>query len=256
MKTPLEVIKGYGAPTDSFIAAMNFFRYQKAPMTKQQHESGIVEIIGVPSIPPFATDKEAEVYFLYTVQETIRAHQTGVIPDMDEVWNNTFDRATKFIVENPWCFKDYSEEDPILDEDGNVIPKSKKGEKKEWTEDLYKKMNDGTNDSRTIIQAFITELGLSKGCATTYFHNLKKEHKFKGPKTERKKKEKKEVEPKLVVEKKKKEKGISKGKVAEQIYLSMPGADKADVIAAIVKATGTSPAGANTYYCQAKKAHS
>lgn len=256
MQTPLEIIESYGAPTNSFIAAVNYFRYERGALSKEEHESGIANIIGTEITPTFTNEKEAEMYFLYAVQETIRAFSGGNIPDMSDVWSEVQRRATHFINENPWSIKTYaSEEEVIEDAEGNktVKVKRKKGAKKEQSAAIYKKLNDGTNDRNTIIDAFINDLGMSKAGATTYFHNLKKKFGYAGPKVEKPKREKKVVADKPKAKKATRKKGPSKGAIASEVYASMPGADKADVIAKIIEKTGTSPAGANTYYCAAKK---
>jgi len=251
MQTPLEIIESYGAPTGSYIHAIRFFREDHAPLTKEECEKGVAEIIGMDGVPSYRNQKEATLYFLYCVQETIRAYNTGEIPDMSEVWNDVVRRATEYISSSPWAVKDYDSEQTA--DDGT--PKQKKGAKKEQSRALYVKLNDGSHTRDDIINAFMDKLGMSKAGATTYFHNLKKSIGFSGPKTVKPKREKKAAAPKPKAKKAKAKKGPSKGARAAEIYNSMPGAAKADVIAAIVKATGTSTAGANTYYCAARKAN-
>lgn len=253
MQTPLEVIGSFGAPTDSFITATHFFQHERGPLKKDQYEKTIAEIVGADDVPSFTNEKESRLYFLYTVQETVRAYQNGEVPDMADVWEEVNRRAKKFIIENPWSIKDYGG----VDDDGVDIPgkpkRKKKGAKGQLAEEIYLRLNNGNNDRPTIIQALIDEAEMSKAGATTYFHNFKKKHGFSGPKTERKKREKKTAPLKKVEGKRRT--GPSKGQVAEEVYLEMVGSDKKDIIAAIVEKTGTTPAGANTYYCAAKKKH-
>lgn len=256
MQTPLEVIGSFGAPTDSYINATRYFQEEHNPLRKNEHEKAIAEIVGADEVPTYSNDKESRLFFLYTVQETVRAYQSGEIPDMGEVWEEVNRRAKKFIVQNPWSVKEYRVDD---EEDGTstLRPKrKKKGAKGQIAEDVYLRLNDGNNDRNTIIQAMIDEAEMSKAGATTYFHNFKKKHGFSGPKTERKKREKKaETSTPVKTEGRKKRSGPSKGQIAESVYLEMVGAEKKDIIAKIVEKTGTTPAGANTYYCAAKKKH-
>lgn len=254
MQTPLEIIKGFGAPTNSFIAAIHHFKFERNPLSKRDCESSIAQIIGAEQTPSYSNDKEANLYFLYVVQETVREFNKGHIPDMADVWVEAQARARRFIEENPWSIRDYAtEEGSPVDVDGQ--PKQKKGAKKDQAEDLYRKMNDGKNDRNAIIQALVDEVGMSKAGATTYFHNLKKTFGFSGPKTERVKREKKVTEPKTKAggTKKAKRVGPSKGEIARRIYAEMVGASKDEVVARIIEETGTTPAGANTYYCVARK---
>ena len=174
---------------------------------------------------------------------------------MEDVWEEVNRRATGYIQRAPWSIKDYGTEEETAE---GTKPKRKKGAKKERADVLYQEMNDGKFTRDEIIEVFMTELDMSKPGATTYFHDRKKRFGFKGPKPDRKvrRAEKKNVERITKIKAKKaKKKGKSKGAVAEEVYLSMPGYVKSVVLEAIIKATGTSPAGANTYYCAAKKKH-
>ena len=84
MQTPLEIIENYGAPTNSYIGAIGYFR-DRRNLSKKQYEKGIADIVGAEQIPSFSNEKEARLYFLYTVQETIRAFQGDTIPEMVDV---------------------------------------------------------------------------------------------------------------------------------------------------------------------------
>ena len=254
MKTPLQVIESYGAPINSFIKTVLFFREQLEQFPQEEYENNIKEIVGSEEAPKFSSTKEAELFFLYTVQETVRAFSKAEIPDMSEVWNDAKHRAETFITEHPWAVKEYDTDnnETEYDDDGNVIQKIKKGAKKERAETLYKNMNDGSNRKKDIIDALMTELDMSKSGATTYFYNLKKQFGFSGPKPVKKPKVKKETSPQISP-KPKKIKGPSKGSMAREIYLKLKDQPKEIIVEEIIKQTGTSPAGANTYYCAAKK---
>ena len=81
MKDPISIIADLGVPTESFSAAIHHF-YDRVDFSKDRYESLIAEIIGLDNPPTFESIKEAKLYFLYTVQETVRAFNTGIIPDM------------------------------------------------------------------------------------------------------------------------------------------------------------------------------
>jgi hypothetical protein len=255
MRTPLEIIADYGVSTTSYIQAIQQFNNIDHPivMEKSQYEESINEIIGGDTPPTFSSDKEARIYFLYVVQETIRAFGQGIIPDMADVWVEAQRRAKIMIQEQPWAIKEYNTEttgEPKLDAAGN--PKKRKGAKKVEAEALYKRMNDGQNDRNAIIDALIADVGLSKPGATTYFHNLKKQFGYAGPEPVKKKAKKKLSAPSTPKSTKKVIRP-SKSEQARRIYTDLRGRPKEEVIAQIIKQTGTSPGGANTYYCSCKK---
>lgn len=259
--TPLGVIESFGAPTSSYLGAVNYFRYdrweefQKPNLSQDQMEQGIADIIGIESPPRFDNPKEAELYFLYTVQETVRAFLGPDVPDMADVWEQVQQNASKLIKNNPWSIKDYSDyqptdKEPKLDATGK--PKKKKGVKKQMAKEIYFRLNDGTNDRLAIIGAFINDIGMSKAGATTYFHDMKAEYGYLGPKTKkvRKKKAVTESAPQSEVKPKRKGRsGPSKAEIARQIFNEMHGRDKQEIKDEIIRRTGTTPAGANTYVC-------
>lgn len=263
LKSPLEVIASYDIPTDSIIRAARVAG--ELYLNQSQFERAIAEIVGSDTPPAYSNLKESRMYFRYTVQETVRAFLGGDVPDMENVWRDSQQRAQAFISANPWCIKDFISEtngvdefgSPRLKTDARGNPKMKKGAKKELALALYLRMNDGANDRSAIIQALMDEVSMTKAGATTYFHNMKKEYGYKGPKTEQKPREKNAVTPKPTAPKKerKRRSGPTKSSIAEQVYLRMKGSPKPDIIAAIVQESGTSPAGANTYYCASKKKH-
>lgn len=252
MRTPLEVIAEFGVSTTSCIRAIQDINDPDRPITlsKAQYEQTIADIIGGDHPPVYRNEKEARIYFLYVVQETIRAFQTD-IPEMDEVWEEAQRRAADLIQRQPWVAKDYKTDEigePKLDATGN--PKKRKGAKKEEAEALYRKMNDGLNDRPTIVAALMEEVGLSKPGATTYFHNLKKQFGFSGPDTPKRKVKPAAKPPENTTrEAIKKAVKASKKSIARQVYDELKGQSKDDILTGIIERAGTTKAGANTYYC-------
>lgn len=243
MKTPIQIIEDFGAPTNSYIKCVLFFRSEEGPvLSKEEHEKGIADIIGAETPPTFETEKESQLYFLYAVQETVRAFLGPTVPDMDEIWTIAHNKCTTFIKENPWC----------LIEDSEEGEGKSKVQKKDRARDLYKKLNDGVSTRKTIIETLMKELDMSKAGATTYFHNMKKKYGYKNPESSKKPNEKTAHATHITRGSVPNTKN-SKRAIATQIYTDMRGSDKKSVIKEIVRQTGTSPAGANTYYCSAKK---
>lgn len=252
MKTPLEIIADFGADTNSYIAAVQYLSAKT--LTKEQYEQGIADIVGAEHCPTFSNEKEARLYFLYVVQETVRAFGTGDVPEMSDIYVESVRRARKFISNNPYVIKDYQPRNAPL----NVNPHKtshKKGDKKRQALSIYKSMNNGVNTRDDIIKTLMEKVDMTKAGATTYFHAMRKEHGFSGPASPRKPKATKE--PKVITVKapkgKKKINGMTKGAIARQVYTEMSGKPKADVIAEIVKRAQTTKAGANTYFCACKK---
>ena len=95
---------------------------------------------------------------------------------------------------------------------------------------------------------------MTKAGATTYFHNLKKAHGYKAPKEESiAKTANKKSGATSIARPASKGRGPSKGAVAKTIYAEMKGQPKEAIINTIIQKTGTSKAGANTYFCAARK---
>jgi len=240
MKSPLEVLNDLGAPTHSYIRTVQFFSEKE--WTHKQYERTIAKILGVPKIPPFDTNKEARLYFLYLTQETVKAFLGQDVPDMDVVWDKAVNDAKIFITDHPWCVMDYTS-----NTDGET---PSKGAKKDRAQELYLSMNDGTHDRHAVIQALIDEVEMTKAGATTYFHNLREQYGFAGP-LNKKTPKKRITTSKPIV--KPKEKRESKGIIAKRVYETMAGSPKEEIIVAIMQQANTSKAGANTYYCKWKK---
>ena len=103
MKSPLQIIEELGAPTHSYIKAVQFFTDYDGPVySKEEFEQNIADIIGSEEVPSFSNQKESRLFFMYAVQETVRAFLGPDIPDMDQVWDTAVTRARNFIAENPW----------------------------------------------------------------------------------------------------------------------------------------------------------
>jgi len=249
MQTPIQAISSFGAPTDSFGAAVTYFNHNHVGLNRSQHEKGIADIMGFDTQQIPGNDLTVKFLFLYCVQETIRAFNTGNIPDMDVVWKTAQVNHKAFIDESPWVVKDFrTEGNNDVDDNGTL---AHKGSKKQQAEVLYLELNDGKNDRHVIVDALMNDVGLSKPGATTYFHNLKKTLGFAGPDVIIKQKQKKEQRTSSVTTHKAKKE--SKGSIAERVFLDMPGASKSEIVTRIVAEANTTPAGANTYYCAAKR---
>lgn len=269
----IEMIDSFGSPVTSYIRAVQFFVEEQYNLSKEECEQRIAQLIGLSTPPTYSNTKEAFIVFLYVVQETIRASIQGQDLDMSVIWNDVISRSTKFIENNPWSIKDYSidEENTSTENQGettseptatDTAPKMKKGQKQIKGLALYHKLNDGVNTRNFIIEQLMDQLKMSKPGATTYFHNFKDQFGYKGPKGAgrgRKPTPKDPSAPAPVIPTPSQinsTKKVGKGVKAVQIYLEMKGSPKADIIARIIQETGTTPQGANTYFCKAQKDYS
>lgn len=241
MKTPLQAIADLGCPTDSMIDAMRYFG-EREDFTHNEYVKAIHEIIGDTDDHVPMDHYNAKVLFKYIVQETIRAYNLGLIPDMDRMFIYCLDKADTFIENNPWSetmFKinhglmEREETDP---ETGIVTPSKPKGAKKETTERIFTELKSKGASRQDIIDAFVEQTGMSKAGATTYFHTLKKEFGFKESTIE-----------------KKSAKTESKQDIAERLYQDSESKDKTVMIALFVEKLETSKLGAQTYYYACKK---
>jgi len=173
MKAPLEVISAYGAPTDSYIAAVRHFS-ERDELTKEQYEEGYNAIIGTEEPVEFSTVFHAKYHFLYAVQETVRLSLSG-IPMMSDVAEIVEERVKRMEAEKPWAFKDYNETpDGERKLDATGKPKPKKGAKKELAIQVYADEIHGKGLSRKDAIAIMMEkVGLTKAGASTYYANCK-----------------------------------------------------------------------------------
>lgn len=241
MKTPLQLIAEFGCPTDSAIFAIKHLS-EREDLTYDQYKKGIQDIIGLPETPDIGSYFEAKVLFRYVIQDTINSYNAGLIPIMDDIFSIAIDKTEQYIESNPWSVTAFNiahglaERDEIDPETGELVPTKQKGAKKEVTEQIFKKMKSNGNSRQDIIEAFITETGMSRAGATTYFHALKKEFGFSEGTSETKT-----------------NKIESKQELAERLYQESPDKSKPTMITLFTEKLETSKLGAQTYYYACKK---
>lgn len=250
MQTPLQIIEQLGIPTHSYIAAATYAS-EHINLTHQQYQQKIADIFCSDQVPQFENEKIAKIYFLYSVQEWVRASLQGIIDDQYVVDQMNL-KAKKFIDQNPWCVNDYSEQHDTIDSEDGSLRKGKKGQIAQQT---YQQLNDGDHTRTQIIEALIDKAQMSKSGATTYFHKFKKQFGFDGPTEKTKTKSVNVAQQGSNVVKSKQPKGPTKSSIAEQVYLQNPNLDKKQLVQLISQQANTSLAGANTYYCACKKKH-
>lgn len=184
LAAPLQVIKDLGASYRSYIDAHRFVVDEIGDMSKDEYERLTNEIVGLNLCQVFDTKIRARLYFLYTVQETIKAHNDTyerALPSMKPVWDRIVEKVNQYYEKYPEAVKDYqqaSEGEGTTTADGK--PKAKKGATKELTQELYLKNKDKGWTRKQFIDLFVKEAGMTDAGASTYYSNLKK--KFGGSK--------------------------------------------------------------------------
>jgi hypothetical protein len=231
MKTPLQIISDYGCPTDSFIDAIHHFS-SREDLSHEQYVKGIKDIVGLDDLEDMSYVM-VRTLFLYLVQETIRANMNNIIPDMDTLFVECVNKATKHITENPWAVMRFTTQTTCNEDDDSV--QISRGGKKEITERLFKELKAKGASRSDIISAFEESTGMSKAGATTYFHALKKEFGF--------------IEKKNGEKVPKKE---SKQAIADRLYQQAEDKSKENLIPLFAEQLGTTKLGAQTYYYSCK----
>ena len=189
MKTPLEILAQFNIPTDNPSTAALFVmvedddisnqRSGMGRLTKDGYETAISQVFGLTDTPVFDNIKIARIYFAYTVQETVRNFTSGIVPDMEWLWNDVNEKAMKFINTNPWSVKEYTnnlDDSGVEKLDAAGKPKQRKGAKKELAKKVWDDNADkqDTLDRSGWIALLMEQVGLTKSGASTYYANLRK----------------------------------------------------------------------------------
>lgn len=237
MKTPLQVIADLGCSTTSYIAAIqHLITFEFSKEICEQH---IQDIVGLPERPECESWYVARVMLLYSVQETIRAYNTGLIPDMYQIYMICVQKTQANIEASPWNETRFNIEHGlrVADDDPDAPLTVPKGAKKEITEAIFKEFKTAGASRQAIIEAFVQRTGMSKAGATTYFHTLKKEFGFKDAQPMGQGADKTE----------------SKQELAERLYQDATDKSKAVIITLFTEKLQTSKLGAQTYFYACKK---
>jgi len=163
---PIKQIAEYGIPVNSYLAAIQYLN-RRSDLEQSQYENMIETLTGFGN--DFPDHRIAKYTFLYLIQETIRESNNTDKFDMGKLLTLSFNRAEKFIKENPWH---WAQPDEVVKVDDAGKPKRKKGAKQEMALELYKEYIE--EGKPKVIDMFMSELDMSKAGATTYFYNTKK----------------------------------------------------------------------------------
>ena len=161
----IECIASYGIETDSWVQACN--TACKFELDERTYRERITEMCnhGTTDIP---VEQLALVYG-YVIQEAIRTKLSG-----KELYEYALDMATQFANANKYVFAVKEADERIQSRDGKV--KAKKGSKGKLALDAYK-ANMGKGLSRGEMMAILmSEAEMSKGGASTYYANYKKQY--------------------------------------------------------------------------------
>lgn len=168
----LDILRSYHIPVSSAVKAIQHLS-DRHSLSPKEYADRIRELVENPDVK--VDDKYARHVYLYLVQETIRTSFNTDTLNMTEILSMAVEKAIKFVDDNPYVLAGSTAE-PKLDENGNAKPR--KGAKKEMAIALYAKMveeNNGKFPSRSdAIKRFMDEVGMTKGGASTYVANCKK----------------------------------------------------------------------------------
>jgi hypothetical protein len=172
MSTVIERIQAYDIPVDSYIHAVAYMMDDPGKYSDMPYEEVLATIVNIAGLDGLAIEDErlARYTLLYLVQESVRVHLQGTVPDGSEMFNVAMDKAVNFIRNNPWVFAQPEVEEKVDAVTGK--PKMKKGKKQEMAIELYKKHVAEGRDK--IIEVFQQEMDMSKAGARTYYYNMRK----------------------------------------------------------------------------------
>lgn len=171
----LNILRKYNVPLASPSAAIQFLN--KTRMTDDEYRERLEELLG--GAETVLTERQQEqglsgirFLYLYLVQQIIEDSETTDRLDMMKTAEQAFDRADRFMANNQWVFAERKVVEK-LDADGKVKPK--KGAKKELARKVYDaQIRDKNLTRQEAIAILMSEVGLTKGGASTYYANLKK----------------------------------------------------------------------------------
>lgn len=166
--TALETIQNYGIDTSYFTRAIQGLN-DAGVLSKDVYEKRIGEIYGVDPLS-FDDEKQARLYFLYTVQEFVRAGE-GADPVAIRA---EVDRRVQYFNQNlAWALVSDEDENGEQKTDASGNPKQKKGAKKELAKKVWEENKDKGLSRKDFIALLVKEVGLTSAGASTYYSNLK-----------------------------------------------------------------------------------
>lgn len=153
----IELISKYNITTDSYIKAVQELNAES--LTDVEYLDRIEELVGGTVDLKGASPKYTYMYFV-----------ENVIKNGENYWlNDSIERARKFVDKYDWAMK---KETPQQNEE-TIVKTGKKGAKKIQAIKLYNERKNEEMSRKQWIELLISEIGLTKAGASTYFHNLK-----------------------------------------------------------------------------------
>ena len=173
MKHLIEVIEGYGIPTDSAVGSAQHLGVSGQGIGQQRDSyylDNIEELTGVKIVQP--NSDILRITFSYLVCAIVELSKTDNTAKAEDLLKMSVERANKMFVEQPWQFAK-PEVDAKLDSDGQVKPK--KGSKKILAQKVYDEEIKGKDLSRKQAIELLVAAGVSTPAgSSTYYAKLKK----------------------------------------------------------------------------------
>lgn len=167
MTNAVQMIEQFGIPTNNFVDAIRFVN-DRDWLSKEEYEQRIEQITGHKIA--LSDQKQARMYYLYLIQESVRSKDN----DVDTVINEVEQRVQHFNKEYGWALvsdEDHKSDEEKVDASGNQKPK--KGAKKELAKKVWNQNKDKGYTRKQFIDILVKEVGLTPAGASTYYSNLK-----------------------------------------------------------------------------------
>lgn len=174
MHDPLKVVNQIGLSTISQMRMVLQVKNDTPFVNWKQpdFEDAMEKIIGIPI--KCSSRQESKYMMMYLIQDLIILAKRGQVADNQDIVSHAWKSWNTFKAENKISLM--MEEDYVpIDEDETSV-KVRKGSKSEKAYQIYCEYVNDDNGRAKIIEAYKSELDMSPGGATTYFHNMKKRY--------------------------------------------------------------------------------
>jgi hypothetical protein len=177
MHDPIKTIQSLGLDTTSPVFLVQAVK-ETTPYTqwsKQKFDETTTIVLygsGVADELKVNTDSKihAKYFFMYVCQTFINLHNKTMVADSDTVRTFALSNCATFMLNNKLALE--LEEGGSVD--GSEEIKRRTGTKTEICNSMYLEYKDMEDHREKFIQECITELGMSRSGALTYFHNARK----------------------------------------------------------------------------------
>lgn len=172
MNDPIKVLTELGLSTDSQMRMVLQVKNESPFVNwkKQDFDSASERLCDQPV--PSSNRQEAKYIFLYIAQDIIVTEKKGLVADPADVLAHANDKWNRFKVENEIALRLEEDYEPEAGE----LRKSRSGTKSQIAYQIFCEHVNDEDSRKVIIEKYKTELDMTAGGATTYFHNMRKKY--------------------------------------------------------------------------------